>query len=112
MDADDENKFAHSTGHLVEINKVTQAFLKLEEDFKTSRKILSTRLDRHMGECLTIDVIWDHSYSLVLVEGTCLLFEGKANIDAEIPWNLRLSLMSTSCQTATQKNIGIRFSHF
>ena len=46
MDADDENKFAHSTGHLVEINKVMQAFLKLEEDFKTSRKFLSTHLDR------------------------------------------------------------------
>ena len=83
MDADDENKFAHSTGHLVEINEVTQGFLKLEEDFKSSKRMLSTCLDRRMGECLAIDVQWDRSFSLVPVEGTCLLFEGKANIDAE-----------------------------
>ena len=36
-----------------------------------------------MGECLAIDIVWDCSYSLLPVEGTCLLFEGKANIDAE-----------------------------
>jgi hypothetical protein len=82
MDADDENKFAHSTGRLVEINEVTQGFLELEEDFKTSKKVLSTRLNRRLGECLAIDVVWDRSYSLAPVEGNHLLFEGRAKVGA------------------------------
>jgi hypothetical protein len=45
MDADDENKFAQSTGCLIEINELTLECINLEYDLEVEKKLLSTCLN-------------------------------------------------------------------
>jgi hypothetical protein len=45
MDADNENKFARSTGHLIEINELTLECIDSEYDLEVKKKLLSTRLN-------------------------------------------------------------------
>jgi hypothetical protein len=82
MDADNENKFARSTGCLIEINELTLECIDWEYDLEVEKKLLSTRLNQPLGECLAMEISWDLTHKLAMVGDNHLLFEGRrAQID-------------------------------
>ena len=108
MNAEDENKFAKSTGRLVEANMLQAMASGEETTFEANKKLIATRLNRVLGECLSLEVDWETDEPLIPVEGNPLLFAGRVNVaesaedgdenaDAEKRDGRRTAAQRTSC---------------
>ena len=80
MNAEDENKFAKSTGRLVEANMLQTIMEEEESTYEADKRLIATRLSRVLGECLSLEVNWETDKALVPVGGNPLLFEGRVNV--------------------------------
>jgi len=85
MNAEDENKFAKSTGRLVDANILQAIVLGEETTFEANKRLIATRLSRVLGECLSLEVDWETSEPLIPVGGNLrvnVVENGDENADA------------------------------